>query len=43
MRAKFDKNKDIKDMRVACDLIEEGEKELDANRHWQPRKCKNIN
>ncbi|GBL83950.1 NADH dehydrogenase [ubiquinone] 1 beta subcomplex subunit 9 [Araneus ventricosus] len=38
IRAKFDKNKDEKDLRKAKMLLEEGEKELYANLHYQPRK-----
>lgn len=39
MRAKFDKYKDIKDMRVACALIEEAEKKLEKSTHYHPKKC----
>lgn len=39
MRAKFDENKDIKDFRIACALVEKAEQEVDAKEHWQPRKC----
>merc|ERR1712243_380731 len=38
MRDRFDKNKDIKDLRVAQELLEEGEKELFNYQHYQPRK-----
>lgn len=36
MRERFDKNKDIKDMRLAKHLLEEGEKELFSKQHYQP-------
>lgn len=36
MRERFDKNKDIKDLRKAKHLLEEGEKELFSNIHYQP-------
>ncbi|XP_012216684.1 NADH dehydrogenase [ubiquinone] 1 beta subcomplex subunit 9 [Linepithema humile] len=36
MRERFDKNKDVKDMRVAKHLLEEGEKELFSKIHYQP-------
>lgn len=38
MRSRFDKNKDIKDMRVANELLLEGERELFLNQHYQPKK-----
>ncbi|XP_050306515.1 NADH dehydrogenase [ubiquinone] 1 beta subcomplex subunit 9 [Anthonomus grandis grandis] len=38
MRARFDENKDIKDMIAAKDLIEKGEQELFDKQHWHPRK-----
>ncbi|KAG7158719.1 NADH dehydrogenase [ubiquinone] 1 beta subcomplex subunit 9-like [Homarus americanus] len=37
LRARFDENKDVKDMRVAQQLIEGGEKELFSLQHYQPR------
>lgn len=40
MRKRFDDNKDIKDMRLAKELIAKGEEELFLNQHWQPKKCK---
>lgn len=40
LRAKFDQYKVIKDMRVAYELVEKGEKELKSKLHWHPRKCK---
>lgn len=43
MRAKFEENRGIRDMRIACELIEEAEKELAAKQHWQPKKCKETN
>ncbi|XP_014475183.1 PREDICTED: NADH dehydrogenase [ubiquinone] 1 beta subcomplex subunit 9 [Dinoponera quadriceps] len=36
MRERFDKNKDIKDMRYANHLLIEGEKELFSKQHPQP-------
>lgn len=39
MRDRFDRNKDIKDMRVARTLVEEGEAELFAKQHPQPFLC----
>ena len=39
LRARFDENKDIKDMRVAQQLLDEGEKELFSVIHYQPRQC----
>lgn len=36
MRERFDKNKDIKDMRYAVHLLNEGEKELFNSQHFQP-------
>lgn len=39
MRNKFDKNMDIKDMRVAHELLLDGERELFLNQHYQPKKC----
>merc|ERR1712212_86784 len=38
MRDRFDKNRDVKDLRVAQQLLEEGEKELFNYMHYQPRK-----
>ena len=39
LRARFDENKDIKDMMVAQQLLDEGEKELFSLIHYQPRQC----
>lgn len=39
MRQRFDENRDIKDMRVAKELIAKGEEEVFLKQHWQPRKC----
>lgn len=36
MRDRFDKNKDIKDMRYAAYLLQEGEKELFSCKHYAP-------
>lgn len=36
VRARFDKNKDIKDLRLAKHLLEEGEKELESILHPAP-------
>ena len=43
MRNRFDKNKDIKDMRLAHELVLAGEQELFDNTHYQPKKCKQWN
>ena len=40
LRARFDKNKNEVDMRVAKKLLLEGEKELFLKQHPQPVKCK---
>lgn len=40
MRAEFDKNKDIKDLRIAKKLLEDGEEELFKKLHPIPFKCK---
>lgn len=41
MRERFDKNKDIKDLRYAKHLLEQGEEELWKNLHYQPIKFAN--
>ncbi|NP_001165792.1 NADH dehydrogenase [ubiquinone] 1 beta subcomplex subunit 9 isoform X1 [Nasonia vitripennis] len=38
MRAKFDENKNIKDLRVAKLILLNAEKELDDQRHWSYKK-----
>ncbi|XP_066954142.1 NADH dehydrogenase [ubiquinone] 1 beta subcomplex subunit 9 [Macrobrachium rosenbergii] len=38
LRARFDENRDVKDLRVAQQLLEEGEKELFSLIHYQPKK-----
>ncbi|CAG9858098.1 unnamed protein product [Phyllotreta striolata] len=38
MRQRFDQNSDIKDLRIAKDLLEKGEAELFNNQHTHPRK-----
>lgn len=40
MRERFDKNKEIKDMRIAHKLVEAGEHELFMKQHPQPIICK---
>lgn len=40
MRARFDENKNVQDLRVAKELIANGEEELFMKQHWHPRKCK---
>lgn len=40
LRARFDANKDIKDLRQAKELLNEGEEELFKGTHYQPWKCK---
>ncbi|KAK4306979.1 hypothetical protein Pmani_021232 [Petrolisthes manimaculis] len=37
LRARFDENKNVKDLRVAQQLLDEGEKELFSQIHYQPR------
>nr|XP_045601939.1 NADH dehydrogenase [ubiquinone] 1 beta subcomplex subunit 9-like [Procambarus clarkii] len=37
LRARFDEHKDVKDLRVARQLLEEGEKELFSLQHYQPK------
>lgn len=39
MRKRFDDNQDIKDLRIAKDLILKGEDELFKNQHYHLRKC----
>lgn len=39
MRDRFDQNKDVKDMRDARKLVEDGERELFLNAHPQPLQC----
>lgn len=43
MRKRFDDNKNVKDMRIATDLIEKGEEDIFQNNHWHPRKCIQLN
>ncbi|KAB0804645.1 hypothetical protein PPYR_01615 [Photinus pyralis] len=38
MRERFNENKDVKDMRVASNLLKAGEEELFLKQHWAPRK-----
>merc|ERR1711915_936166 len=38
LRARFDENRDVKDLRVAQQLLDEGEKELFSLIHYQPKK-----
>jgi len=38
MRQRFEEKRDIKDMRVAKELIFQGEEELFKKQHWLPRK-----
>ncbi|CAL4120454.1 unnamed protein product, partial [Meganyctiphanes norvegica] len=38
MRDRFDKNKDVKDLRLAQQILDDGEKELFSYMHYQPRK-----
>ena len=44
LRDRFDANKDIKDPRIALKVLEEGETELEENRHPQPyiRMCYSL-
>lgn len=39
LRQRFEENRDVKDMRVAKQLLEEGEQELFNKQHYQPKKC----
>lgn len=39
MRQRFEENRDIKDMRIARQLLENGEEEVFQKRHYQPKKC----
>lgn len=39
LRQRFEENRDIKDMRVAKQLLEDGEQELFKKQHYQPKKC----
>jgi hypothetical protein len=39
MRQRFEENRNIKDMRVAKQLLEDGEQELFNKQHYQPKKC----
>lgn len=43
MRDRFDKNAKITDMRVAVQLLKEGEEELFLKQHPMPKKCKKMN
>jgi NADH dehydrogenase (ubiquinone) 1 beta subcomplex subunit 9 len=38
LRQRFEENRDIKDMRVAKQLLEDGEQELFKKQHYQPKK-----
>lgn len=38
LRQRFDENANVKDMRIAKCLVENGENELFNKLHWQPRK-----
>lgn len=40
LRARFDANKDLKDMRKARKLLEDGEAEFELNKHPDPYICK---
>lgn len=42
MRNRFDQNANVKDMRVAHQMLLDGEAELFQNRHYQPKTCKDI-
>jgi len=39
LRQRFEENRDVKDMRVAKQLLEDGEQELFKKQHYQPKKC----
>ncbi|XP_018335739.1 NADH dehydrogenase [ubiquinone] 1 beta subcomplex subunit 9-like [Agrilus planipennis] len=41
MRDRFDKNRDIKNLAMAGDLVAKGEEELFQKGHWHPRKFPN--
>lgn len=40
MRQRFEENRNIVDERKALKMVEDGEKELFENQHYQPRLCK---
>lgn len=40
MRQRFETNKNVQDMRIAKELIANGENELFNKAHWHIRKCK---
>lgn len=42
LRQRFDKNKNIVDMRKATVLLNAGEEELFQKKHYQPKICKDI-
>lgn len=42
LRQRFEENRNVKDMRVAKQLLEDGEQELFKKQHYQPKKCKYI-
>jgi hypothetical protein len=39
LRQRFEENRNVRDMRVAKQLLEEGEQELFKKQHYQPKKC----
>jgi NADH dehydrogenase (ubiquinone) 1 beta subcomplex subunit 9 len=39
LRQRFEENRDIKDVRIAEQLLESGEQELFKKQHYQPKKC----
>lgn len=39
LRQRFEENRNIKDMRAAKQLLEDGEQELFEKQHYQPKKC----
>lgn len=39
LRQRFEENRNVKDMRIAKQLLEDGEQELFEKQHYQPKKC----
>jgi NADH dehydrogenase (ubiquinone) 1 beta subcomplex subunit 9 len=39
LRQRFEENRNVKDMRIAKELLESGEQELFKKQHYQPKKC----
>ena len=39
LRQRFEEKRNVKDMRIAKQLLEKGEQELFEKQHYQPKKC----